>query len=59
MFAMYIPGATLHIFGLKFLLGRPDPIHRIGIGADLGIFPLIGMGNFERGSKHDFFCFFF
>ena len=30
-------------------------ICRIWIGADLGIIPLIGIGNFERGRKPDFF----
>ena len=36
----------------------PDLICRIGIGADLGIFPLIGIVNFESGPKPDFFFFF-
>ena len=27
------------------------------MGADLGIFPLIGIGNFERGPKPDFLFF--
>ena len=37
--------------------GCPDLIYGIGIRADLGIFPLIGIGNFERGPKPDFYLF--
>ena len=32
---------------------------RIGIGADMGIFPLIGISSFERGPKPNFFIYLF